>query len=74
MDFAVVAATERNGELVADLAAKRSVLGEAQMMGVRRLAATDETGLPGNKLDVFAVADASGLWYCERAFVNCDGA
>jgi hypothetical protein len=33
MDLAMMAAAERDRELIADLAAGRSVLGEAQMMG-----------------------------------------
>ena len=34
MELAMMAAAERNGELVADLATKRSLLCEAQMMGI----------------------------------------
>ena len=34
MDLAMMAAAERDRELVADLAAERSVLSEAQMMGI----------------------------------------
>jgi hypothetical protein len=41
----MTAATERDGELVADLAAERSVLGEAQVVRVGRLSATDEAGI-----------------------------
>ena len=34
MDLAMMAAAERHGELIADLPAKRPVLGEAQMMRI----------------------------------------
>ena len=34
MDFAMMTAAERHGELVADLAAKRSVLRKAQMVRI----------------------------------------
>jgi hypothetical protein len=41
MHRAMVPATQRDGELVADLTAERAALRKAQMMGVRRLSATD---------------------------------
>jgi hypothetical protein len=34
MDFAMVAAAERNSEFIADLAAKCLALGKTQMMGI----------------------------------------
>ena len=61
MDLAMMAAAERHGELIADLAAKRSMLGEAQMMGIGRPAATNQTGLLGDKPDVVAVANPARL-------------
>jgi hypothetical protein len=39
MNFAVVAATERDGEFIADLAAKRAALRKSQMMGIGGTAA-----------------------------------
>jgi hypothetical protein len=61
MDLAMMAAAERDRELIADLAAKRSMLGEAQMMGIGRPAATNQTGLLGDKSDVLAVANPARL-------------
>ena len=45
MDLAMVSATERNHELIADLAAKRARLGKAQMMRIGWDAGADETRL-----------------------------
>jgi len=41
----VMASAEGNGKLIAHLEANSSRLGKAQVMRVRRLPATDETGL-----------------------------
>ena len=41
MDLAMVASTERDGELVADPAAQCSGLRKGQMMGIRRASAAD---------------------------------
>src|SRR5579862_992310 len=70
VDLAVVSAAERDGELVADLAAKRAALGEAQMVGVAGLAAADQAGLPGDEADVIAVADAAGFGEGEGGLVD----
>ena len=56
MDLAMMAAAERDRELIADLAAQRPMLGEAQMMGIGRPAAANQTGLLGDKPNVVAVA------------------
>src|SRR5665213_1143228 len=45
MDFAMVSATQRDGELVADLASKRPALRKAEMMSVTRHSPADEAGL-----------------------------
>jgi hypothetical protein len=44
----VMPATERDRELIADLAAECAGLGEAQVVGIRGLAATHETCLLGD--------------------------
>ena len=49
MKLAVMATTERHGELVADLAAERSVLGKAQVMGVGGLRPHIERGCCATK-------------------------
>ena len=45
VQIAMVRAAERHGVLIADLQAQTSGLCEAQMMGVRRLTPTNDTGL-----------------------------
>src|ERR1700724_1032223 len=48
--------TEWDRELIADLAAKRTWLGKTEVMGVRGLAAADETRLLGDIAQVLPVA------------------
>ena len=55
MQVAMMRATERHRELIADLEAKASWLREAQVMGVRRLASANHAGLRGDKLAVTLV-------------------
>jgi hypothetical protein len=55
VDLAMMAAAERYREFVAHLAAKRPILGKAQMMRVGRRAGADQTGLRGDEPHVFAV-------------------
>ena len=50
--------TERDRELIADLAAERTGLREAEVVGVRGLAATDEARLLGDITKVFWVTIA----------------
>lgn len=45
-------AAQRDGELVADLAAERSGLGECQMMGIARGLLAHQAGLPADKRQV----------------------
>jgi hypothetical protein len=47
MHFAMMSATERDRELVADLAAERRYLGKTQIMGISRPPAADEARLLG---------------------------
>src|SRR5215471_3828451 len=51
-------ATERDRELIADLAAERTRLGKSEVVGVRGLAATHETRLLGDIPQVLPVAIA----------------
>jgi hypothetical protein len=59
MDFAMVTATERNSEFVADFACHRPVLRKTKMMGIRRTPAAYQTRLLRHKLDVFAITKAA---------------
>jgi hypothetical protein len=61
VDLAMMAAAERHGELIADLATKRPLLGKAQMMGIGWRAAANQTGLFGDKPDVVSVANPAWL-------------
>jgi hypothetical protein len=70
VNLAVVGAAERDGELVADLAAQRPRLAEAQVMGVGGAATADEAWLLGDELDVGFVADAARLRKAQAAFVD----
>ena len=56
MQLPMMAAAERDGELVADFAAQRLGLSKTQMVRIVRRAATDETGLPCDKFAVLLVA------------------
>ena len=55
----------RNGELVADLPAHRSLLGEFDVMGVRWAPPADETRLGGYEPQMVAIAFA--CWLADRA-------
>jgi hypothetical protein len=67
---AVMAAAQWHGEFVADLAAQRPRLGEAQVVWIGRRAAADQTRLPGDKPQVLLVAVALGLGEREHALVD----
>ena len=45
MDLAMMAAAQRHGELIADLAPERWVLREAQVVSIRGLPAANQAGL-----------------------------
>ena len=49
VQLSMVAATERNGELIADFEAQGSRLRKLQVMRIRRLTPTDEACLCGNE-------------------------
>src|SRR2546430_7697659 len=63
-------ATERDCELIADLAAKRAGLGESEVVGVRRLAAAHETCLLGDIVQMLPVAIATRGGDREDALVD----
>ena len=56
MQLPVMAAAERNRELVADFEANRSWLGETQMMRIGGLAAANQARLCGDELQVSFVS------------------
>ena len=66
----MVAPAQRNGEFIADLARERSALCEAEVMGIRRSPAADQTGVSGNELDVIAVSKPSRFGQCKDALVD----
>ena len=55
---------EGHNPLVADLAAEGPGLGKAQVMGMARAAAADETGLPGHIAQMLFVSNAP--WGADR--------
>ena len=70
MDLAMMAPAQRHREFVADLAAKRPALREAQVMRIRRLAAANQTRLLGHVSDVVSVTNPARLGEGEGAFVD----
>ncbi len=71
MDFAMMPPAQWHCEFVTHLAAKRSRLSEAQMVGVRRPPAADQARLLGNKPDMVAVANSPCLGEGENGFIDC---
>src|SRR5262249_9510701 len=70
MHRTVMPAAERDRELIADLAAERTGLGESEVVGVRRLAAAHETRLLGDVAKVLPVAIATRSSDREDALVD----
>ena len=70
MQFAMMTAAERDGEFVADLAGERPALGKAQVMGVARLPAADQTGLLGDEAHVVAITNAPRLGVGQDGLVD----
>ena len=73
MKLAMMTATERDSELVADFAAERPALGKAQVMGVAGFAAADQTGLLRHKAHMVAIADAPRLGMGENGLIDAVG-
>ena len=61
MVVTVMGSAQRYRELVADLEAHRTGLGEPQMVRVSGASAADQTGLRGNKYEVGFVAEPTRL-------------
>ena len=70
MNLPMVSATERDRELVADLAAERMVLRKAQVMGVARLTSADDASLLGHKPHMVPIANTPRLAVCQHRFVD----
>src|SRR5215831_17398452 len=70
MHRTMMPSTERDRELIADLAAERTGLREAEVVGVRGLAATDEARLLGDITKVLPVAIAPRGSHREHALVD----
>jgi hypothetical protein len=74
VEGAVVDSAERHREFVACFAAERAWLRIAKMMRVRRLTATHQASLLGDKSDVVLVPNSTGLRQGEPALVDIVGA
>jgi hypothetical protein len=70
VDLAVMAATQGNGELIADLAAKGPALAKAKMMGIAGLATANQTRMLGDGLDVLAVPNPARLRQRQNRLVD----
>ncbi len=68
--FAMMAAAQRHGEFVADLAPERRGLREAQVVGIRGPAAADQARQFGQRSDVIAIAQAPRLRQRQPALVD----
>ena len=66
VEFTVMCPADRDREFIADPAAKGPGLGKAQMMGIRRRAATNEARLRGDELPVPLVTQPTLLWNWRR--------
>jgi hypothetical protein len=73
VNLAMMAAAERNGEFVADLATERAVLCEAKMVSVNRLASADQARLFRDEFEVPLVPEPSRLRQGEEAPVDSLG-
>jgi hypothetical protein len=71
VDLAVVAAAQRDSELVADLAAECSALCKAQVVWIRGLPAAHQAGLLGNMAKVSAVTNPARLRDAHIS-IHCD--
>jgi hypothetical protein len=70
MNLAMMASTECDDPLVADLSAKCGALREAQMMGIGRCAAADEARLGRDKSEMIFVPNATRLGMGQFTPVN----
>ena len=70
MDLAVVAATQGDGELVADLTGECSALGKSEMVGIGGSATANETRVLGNKSHMNAVTYPARLRQGRHALID----
>jgi hypothetical protein len=70
MDLAMVRATERHRELIADLACERSRLREPQMMRIGWSATANKAGLLDDAPEVVAITDTTGSGEGEDVLVD----
>jgi hypothetical protein len=70
MEFTMMSPAERDRELVARFAGKRPILRKTKMMGIARLASTDQAGLPGDKTYMLAIANAPRLGVRQHRLVD----
>ena len=66
----MVSAAERNGELIADLAAERSALRKPEMMGICRPPAANQARMLGDKSDMLPVTHPAGFRHRQRALID----
>ena len=74
MELAVMPPTHGDCKLVADLAAERSALCKAQVMGIRWVPRANQAGLLGHISYVVPVANSAWLRQCQYAFIDQVGA
>jgi hypothetical protein len=70
VELAVVQPAEWNRKFIADLAAQRRSLGEAEVMRFGRLASADQAGLGGHEFEMLFVAVAPRFRNGEQALVD----
>src|ERR1700730_2267021 len=70
VDLAMVASTQGDGELIADLVAERPALCEAQMVSIRRSAIANQAGLLGYIPDVIPIANPARLRQSRHALID----
>ena len=61
VNLAVLSPTQRDDELIADLASKGAALGKSQVVSIRRLSATDQARAFSDRPHVVAVTKPAGL-------------
>jgi hypothetical protein len=74
MHCAMMPATERDREFIADFAAERARLSKSEVVGIGRLAAAQETSLLGDVAQMPPVAIAAGRCDRKDALVDALGA
>jgi hypothetical protein len=68
--LAMMTAAQRDGELVADLAAKCTTLREAKVVRIAGLSSADKTRLPSDMPDVLAIPHPARFWEQQGALVD----